>query len=152
MAEGLLHAGTPDCFTAEAGNRLAPRSTPTGTSPKPSAPSYRPETIVATGTGSGKSFCFGIPIVSECLRMRDQGVRGIKAVIVYPMNALANSQYDDFARRLAGSGLKLARYTGDTFTNPDGRWRPSARSPAASSPTTAKSSAAKRSAPRRPTS
>ena len=74
--------------------------------------------IVATGTGSGKSFCFGIPIVSECLRPRDQGVQGIKALIVYPMNALANSQYADFAQRLAGSGLKLALYTGDT---PPGR-------------------------------
>jgi ATP-dependent helicase YprA (DUF1998 family) len=70
--------------------------------------------VVATGTGSGKSFCFGIPIVSECLRLRSQGVLGIKAVIVYPMNALANSQYDDFARRLHGSGLTIARYTGDT--------------------------------------
>jgi len=62
---------------------------------------------------------FGIPIVSECLRLRAEGVAGIKALIVYPMNALANSQYDDFARRLAGSGLKLALYTGDTLTNPE---------------------------------
>ena len=70
--------------------------------------------IVATGTGSGKSFCFGIPILSECLRLRDQGVKGIKAVIIYPMNALANSQYEDFAARMAGTGLTLAIYTGDT--------------------------------------
>ncbi len=70
--------------------------------------------IVATGTGSGKSFCFGIPIVSACLHLRDKGVFGIKAVIVYPMNALANSQYADFAARLRGSGLKIALYTGDT--------------------------------------
>lgn len=71
-------------------------------------------TIVATGTGSGKSFCFGIPIISECLKLRDKGVKGIKAVIVYPMNALSNSQYADFSRRLRGSGLKIALYTGDT--------------------------------------
>ncbi|MGC9346933.1 MAG: DEAD/DEAH box helicase [Anaerolineae bacterium] len=73
--------------------------------------------VVATGTGSGKSFAFGIPIVSQALRDRDRGgpgTRGIKAVIVYPMNALANSQYDDFAARLHGSGLTIARYTGDT--------------------------------------
>jgi hypothetical protein len=70
--------------------------------------------VVATGTGSGKSFAFGIPIVSECLRLREQGVPGIKALIVYPMNALANSQYDDFARRLHGTGLRIALYTGDT--------------------------------------
>ncbi|MBC8248702.1 MAG: DEAD/DEAH box helicase [Anaerolineales bacterium] len=74
--------------------------------------------MVATGTGSGKSFAFGIPIVSTALRLRDQGVRGIKALIVYPMNALANSQYDDFARRLHGTGLRIALYTGDTFYSP----------------------------------
>lgn len=72
-------------------------------------------TIVATGTGSGKSFCFGIPIISECLKMKKDGIRGIKAVIVYPMNALANSQYEDFAARLEGSGLTIAIYTGDTL-------------------------------------
>ena len=70
--------------------------------------------IVATGTGSGKSFCFGIPIISECLRMKEKGIRGVKAVFVYPMNALANSQYEDFAHRLHGTGLKIALYTGDT--------------------------------------
>ncbi|MGC9522979.1 MAG: DEAD/DEAH box helicase [Anaerolineae bacterium] len=70
--------------------------------------------VVATGTGSGKSFAFGIPIVSEALRDRERGIVGIKAVIVYPMNALANSQYDDFAARLHTSGLTIARYTGDT--------------------------------------
>ncbi|MGD2178911.1 MAG: DEAD/DEAH box helicase, partial [Anaerolineae bacterium] len=64
-------------------------------------------------------FAFGIPIVSEALKMCEQGVRGIKAVIVYPMNALANSQYDDFSRRLHGSGLTIARYTGDTAYGPE---------------------------------
>ena len=75
--------------------------------------------IITTGTGSGKSFCFGIPIVSRCLELKEKGVQGIKAVIVYPMNALANSQYDDFSERLHGSGLKIALYTGDTKTNPE---------------------------------
>ncbi|MCJ7635657.1 DEAD/DEAH box helicase, partial [Candidatus Bathyarchaeota archaeon] len=59
-------------------------------------------TLVTTGTSSGKSFCFGIPIVNQCLKMRDQGLQGIKAIIIYPMNALANSQYEDFAQRLHG--------------------------------------------------
>jgi superfamily II DNA/RNA helicase/rubrerythrin len=72
--------------------------------------------VVTTGTGSGKSFCYGIPIASECLRLRKAGVTGIKAVIVYPMNALANSQYDAFTKLLQGSGLKVGLYTGDTPT------------------------------------
>ena len=71
-------------------------------------------TVVTTTTSSGKSFCFGIPIIDECLRMRDEGVKGIKAILVYPMNALANSQYEDFAERINGTGLKIALYTGDT--------------------------------------
>lgn len=75
--------------------------------------------ILATGTGSGKSFGFGLPIVSSALKMKAQGTRGIKAVIVYPMNALANNQYDDFSARLHQSGLTIARYTGDTKTNPE---------------------------------
>jgi len=72
-------------------------------------------TIIATGTGSGKSFCFGIPVISECLKMKKNGIEGIKAVFVYPMNALANSQYEDFAARLEGTGLTVAIYTGDTL-------------------------------------
>ncbi|MBW6474423.1 MAG: DEAD/DEAH box helicase [Anaerolineaceae bacterium] len=75
--------------------------------------------ILATGTGSGKSFGFGLPIVSKALHMKSQGIRGIKAVIVYPMNALANNQYDDFSERLHQSGLTIGRYTGDTRNNPE---------------------------------
>ncbi len=71
-------------------------------------------TVVTSGTGSGKSFCFAVPVVSTSLAMQDQGLSGIKAILVYPMNALANSQYDDMAARLEGSGLKIAIYTGDT--------------------------------------
>jgi superfamily II DNA or RNA helicase/uncharacterized CHY-type Zn-finger protein len=76
-------------------------------------------TVVTTGTSSGKSFCFGIPIVNECLKMGEEGLDGIKAIIVYPMNALANSQYEDFAQRLHGTGLKIALYTGDTKNKPE---------------------------------
>src|SRR5439155_11376672 len=76
-------------------------------------------TVITTSTSSGKSFCFGIPIVNECFRMRKEGLDGIKAIIVYPMNALANSQYEDFAERLHGTGLKLALYTSDTRNSPE---------------------------------
>lgn len=52
-------------------------------------------TLVATGTGSGKTECFLNPILEYCYRHR--GEPGIKAIIIYPMNALATDQ----ARRLA---------------------------------------------------
>ncbi len=115
---GLLHQETPRYFAAGDGNPIRAHQH------QSQAIKYilggeGANTIVATGTGSGKSFCFGIPIVSECLNLRDRGVKGIKAIIIYPMNALGNSQYADFARRLHGSGLKLALYTGDTLHNPE---------------------------------
>jgi hypothetical protein len=68
--------------------------------------------LVSTGTSSGKSFCFYIPIVNACLK--SQGQKGIKAIVVYPLNALANSQYWNMARRLHGSGVKIGKFTGQT--------------------------------------
>ena len=50
--------------------------------------------ILTTGTGSGKSLSYIIPIVDYCLKHSDQKGR-IKAIIVYPMNALANSQLNE---------------------------------------------------------
>lgn len=52
-------------------------------------------TLVATGTGSGKTECFLYPILEYCYR--HLGERGIKALIIYPMNALASDQ----AKRIA---------------------------------------------------
>jgi len=114
-----LHPDTSRCFTVTAGDRdAAPIQLHRHQSDAVrSILGDGANTIVATGTGSGKSFTFSIPIVSECLSA--PGKPGIKAVIIYPMNALANSQYDDLARRLAGSGLRIALYTGDTEYDED---------------------------------
>ena len=46
--------------------------------------------VLTTGTGSGKSLAFIVPIVDHVLR--NGSGRGIRAIVVYPMNALANSQ------------------------------------------------------------
>ena len=70
--------------------------------------------IVSTGTGSGKSICFWVPIVNTCLKMKEQGLDGIKAIVIFPMNALANSQYHIIVELLRDTGLKVGRYTGDT--------------------------------------
>jgi DEAD/DEAH box helicase domain-containing protein len=51
-------------------------------------------TIVATGTGSGKTECFLYPLLDHCLKNQKPGV---KAIIVYPMNALAGDQAKRFA-------------------------------------------------------
>ena len=73
-------------------------------------------TLITTGTGSGKTEAFLYPILDHVLRARRDGVTGMKALILYPMNALANDQ----AKRLADllttrdelAGITAALYTG----------------------------------------
>lgn len=50
--------------------------------------------IVTTGTGSGKTECFMIPIINHLLREAEDGrlTSGVRAILIYPMNALANDQ------------------------------------------------------------
>lgn len=77
--------------------------------------------VLTTGTGSGKSLGYFIPIADDALRRRKQpggGPRGIAAVVVYPMNALCNSQLQELEKYLQlgyGKGnqpVTFARYTG----------------------------------------
>jgi Lhr-like helicase len=70
--------------------------------------------VVTTGTGSGKSLCFFIPIVDAILKAkrRDPTAR-TRAIVVYPMNALANSQREELRKFLGDDGaVRFARYTG----------------------------------------
>ena len=74
---------------------------------------------VTTGTGSGKSLCFFIPIIDAAIRARASGEeRRTRAIVIYPMNALANSQREELNKFLDQSGLPenlrptFARYTG----------------------------------------
>lgn len=70
-------------------------------------------TLVATGTGSGKTECFLYPIISRCLTLRDQGAgAGIVAVLIYPMNALAEDQLGRLRGLLAGTGVGFGMYVG----------------------------------------
>ena len=71
--------------------------------------------VVTTGTGSGKSLTYMIPIVDEILRTGSG--KGTRAVVVYPMNALANSQMGELEKFLVhgvpdGPPVTFARYTG----------------------------------------
>lgn len=57
-------------------------------------------TLVTTGTGSGKTECFLYPLLDHCLRERKAGREGVKAILLYPMNALATDQARRFAKEL----------------------------------------------------
>lgn len=72
-------------------------------------------TLISTGTGSGKTECFLYPIVSRCLRLRDEhAAPGIVAVLVYPMNALAEDQLERLRAMLVGTGVSFGMYIGKT--------------------------------------
>ncbi|SHI33344.1 protein of unknown function [Actinomyces denticolens] len=91
---------------------------------------HRPQpTLITTGTGSGKTEAFLHPVLDHVLRARAEGVTGLKALILYPMNALASDQAGRLARLLTSdpalAGIRAALYTGDASETPTARVTPS---------------------------
>jgi len=82
----------------------------------PDRPRPQP-TLVTTGTGSGKTEAFLYPILDHVQRAKREGVTGMKALILYPMNALANDQALRLTNLLtehaALAGVTAALYTGE---------------------------------------
>ncbi len=74
--------------------------------------------VVTTGTGSGKTEAFLLPVLDGVVRRKREGASGLQAVLLYPMNALANDQLERLRRLLRGTGanLSFALYTGDSDT------------------------------------
>jgi DEAD/DEAH box helicase domain-containing protein len=79
-------------------------------------------TLVATGTGSGKTECFLYPVLDHCSQARKAGELGIKALVIYPMNALATDQARRIAQLVAGvsafAGLRVGLYVGGNGSAP----------------------------------
>jgi hypothetical protein len=109
IAEGLLHSHmahiVPDALHKLYGHQeRAIRSIGDGKT-----------TLISTGTGSGKTEAYLYPIISKCLELKSSGASaGISAVIVYPMNALAEDQLERLRGLLAGSGVPFGMYVGKT--------------------------------------
>ena len=73
--------------------------------------------VVATGTGSGKTESFLLPILDALQREGEAGTLGpgVRALLLYPMNALANDQLKRLRGMLADTPeITFGRYTGDT--------------------------------------
>ncbi|WP_349876357.1 DEAD/DEAH box helicase [Micromonospora sp. HUAS YX12] len=73
--------------------------------------------VVATGTGSGKTESFLLPILNRIMAERSAGTLnpGVRALLLYPMNALANDQMKRLRGLLAEApDVTFGRYTGET--------------------------------------
>lgn len=74
--------------------------------------------VVTTGTGSGKTECFLLPILHSLLKEKEVGtlsVNGVRAIIIYPMNALANDQIKRMRRLLRNyPDITFGLYNGNT--------------------------------------
>ncbi|GAA2963172.1 DEAD/DEAH box helicase [Streptomyces enissocaesilis] len=98
---------TPYAHQAEAFARLSSKD---GRTPQP--------TLVTTGTGSGKTESFLLPVVDHCRREKSAGKHGVKAVLLYPMNALAGDQASRLGdlladERLLDAGVTAGLYIGE---------------------------------------
>ena len=124
----LVAAGT-SCTTSAPRIFRAARPTPNpageplspapATSARRSRPPARAQNyVLTTGTGSGKSLAYIVPIVDHVLR-HGRGTARIKAIVVYPMNALANSQRGELGevpRRVGYPEGERARHASRRYT------------------------------------
>ena len=78
--------------------------------------------VITTGTGSGKTNCFLIPVINELLREKEKGTLGpgIRALFIYPMNALANDQLKNIRKLLMDyPDITFGVYNGGTEQKDD---------------------------------
>ena len=117
-ALGWYEGHTPYGHQAEAFRRLS--STNLGEQPDGSVKTAPLPTLVVTGTGSGKTEAFLYPILDHVIRAKAAGDPGVKALILYPMNALANDQSRRLTELIRGhdalKGVRAAIYTGEGNT------------------------------------
>jgi Lhr-like helicase len=119
VSEGLLHPGCETLFKAG-----KPDSSPSSIQlfthqlDAVTKASQGRSFVVTTGTGSGKSLAFFLPIIDRVLKAKEKDpTPKTRAIIIYPMNALANSQAEEIAKFMGNPGarelpLRVARYTG----------------------------------------
>jgi ATP-dependent helicase YprA (DUF1998 family) len=114
-ADGTLHSDTAHVFRVDG----QPIKFHRHQSQAIAKAAHRHSFVVTTGTASGKSLCFFVPIIDGAIRARAAGeTRRTRAIVIYPMNALANSQMKELEKFIAQAELPenlrptFARYTG----------------------------------------
>jgi len=78
--------------------------------------------VVTTGTGSGKTECFLLPVLQHLMEEMEAGklTDAVRAIIIYPMNALANDQMKRLRKILATCPeITFGLYNGNTRHKPD---------------------------------
>lgn len=75
--------------------------------------------VVASGTGSGKTECFMVPVLDRLTRLRqehDGRLVGVRALFLYPLNALINSQRERLRAwtQAFGGDIRYCLYNGNT--------------------------------------
>lgn len=81
-------------------------------------------TVVTAGTGSGKSECFMVPLLDSLARQSEETggpLVGVQAIMLYPLNALINSQRDRLSAWTRGfdGRVRYALYNGETPKKPE---------------------------------
>lgn len=88
--------------------------------------------VITTGTSSGKSIGYLLPMVERIIEAKEAGYtcKRIRTIVIYPMNALCNSQYKELEKYLClgyakgAERVTFARYTGQESKKNGRRSRP----------------------------
>lgn len=119
VAEGVLHAACADLFqVGKAEGAPQPLHLYAHQMQALAKGLGKQSYVVTTGTGSGKSLSFFIPVIDRILKAKVQDkTQRTRAIVIYPMNALANSQLEELDKFLYGypagqQPFTVARYTG----------------------------------------
>ncbi|MET4694498.1 DEAD/DEAH box helicase [Endozoicomonas lisbonensis] len=75
--------------------------------------------VITSGTGSGKTECFMVPILEDLIREQQESKKpliGVRALFLYPLNALINSQQErlDAWTRAFDKDIRFCLYNGKT--------------------------------------
>jgi DEAD/DEAH box helicase domain-containing protein len=123
---GLLHPRLVDAMDSAGGHRFAATSRPYAhqVAAWEALAQEPPRSVVVTsGTGSGKTEAFLIPILDDLTRAaeREGPLTGVRALFLYPLNALINSQRERLSAwtRPLGGDVRFCLYNGETERVPN---------------------------------